>query len=292
MIQSHRRVSQPSAVIPIDILPSPVTRRPIRTAAIVASGLLVAFAAGGSTAKSDTPGYLSAGEFDVTHVLEPAPRKGDPRYETDRIIFRATRKLVGTPRWQLATNDADTSRPALMRDFSCAVGVALTPETAPLTLRLISRAGADTAAQTNIAKNYYRRARPYHQDKGPVCQPIAQLADSYDYPSGHTTWGWTWALILTELAPDRAGPILRRGRAYGDSRFVCGAHNESAVEGGMLSASATMALVRTKPAFQQDLAAARAEIDRLRADPATPRPQGCAAEEALVAQRVMPKLDR
>ncbi|RTL22546.1 MAG: phosphatase PAP2 family protein, partial [Sphingomonadaceae bacterium] len=72
----------------------------------------------------------------------------------------------------------------------------------------------------------------------------------------------------------------------------CGAHNESAVEGGMLSASATMALVRTKPAFQQDLAAARAEIDRLRADPATPRPQGCAAEEALVAQRVMPKLDR
>ena len=99
-------------------------------------------------------------------------------------------------------------------------------------------------------------------------------------------------LILTELAPDRAGPILRRGRAYGDSRFVCGAHNESAVEGGMLSASATMALVRTKPAFQQDLAAARAEIDRLRADPATPRPQGCAAEEALVSQRVMPKLDR
>ncbi len=125
-----------------------------------------------------------------------------------------------------------------------------------------------------------------------MCQPVAQLADSFDYPSGHTSWGWTWALILTELASDRTGPILRRGRSYGDSSFVCGAHNESAVEERMLSASATMALVRTKSAFQQDLTAAREEIARLRADPATPKPQGCAAEEALVAQRVMPRLDR
>ncbi len=276
----------------MNALLQPANRRPLRSMAIVAGGLLIAFGAGGSAAKKDYAGYLTPGEFDVTHVIEPAPRKGDPRYDTDRKIFRATRRFAGTPRWQMATNDVDTSRPALMRDFSCAVGVALTPENAPLTLRLVSRAGADTAAQTNIAKNTYRRARPFHQDKGPVCQPVAQLADSFDYPSGHTTWGWTWALILTELAPDRAGPILRRGRAYGDSRFVCGAHNESAVEGGMLSASATMALMRTKPAFQQDLAAARDEIARLRADPATPKPQGCAAEEALVAERVMPRIDR
>jgi acid phosphatase (class A) len=273
-------------------LPLPANRRPLRSVAIVACALLITSGASGSAAKQDYPGYLTPGEFDVTQVIEPAPRKGDPRYDTDRKIFRATRKLVDTPRWQLATSDVDTSRPALMRDFSCAVGVALTPENAPATLRLVSRAGADTAGQTNIAKNVYRRPRPFHQDKGRVCQPVAQLADSFDYPSGHTTWGWTWALILTELAPDRAGPILRRGRAYGDSRFVCGAHNESAVEGGMLSASATMALVRTKPAYQQDLAAAREEMTRLRADPATPKPQGCAAEEALIAQRVMPSLDR
>ncbi|WP_343527840.1 phosphatase PAP2 family protein [Sphingomonas sp.] len=280
-------------LLPVTPLSSPAARRPLRTVAVVASGLLLALGTGGSAApREGRTGYLTPGEFDVTQVIEPAPRKGDPRYDTDRKIFRATRKLADTPRWQMATSDVDTSPPALMRDFSCAVGVALTPEDAPLTLRLVSRAGADTAAQTNIAKNVYRRARPFHQDKGRVCQPVAQLADSFDYPSGHTTWGWTWALILAELAPDRAGPILRRGRAYGDSRFVCGAHNESAVEGGMLSASATMALVRTKSAFQEDLAAARAEIARLRADPASPRPQGCTAEEALVAQRVMPKLDR
>jgi acid phosphatase (class A) len=113
---------------------------------------------------------------------------------------------------------------------------------------------------------------------------------SYDYPSGHTTLGWTWALILTSIAPDRAQQILERGRAYGDSRFVCGAHNESAVEAGMQSASATMALVSTKPAYQTDLASARAEISALRASNPS-RPEACDAEAALIAQRVIPKLD-
>jgi acid phosphatase (class A) len=31
-------------------------------------------------------------------------------------------------------------------------------------------------------------------------------------------------LILAELAPERATPILNRGRAYGESRVVCGVH--------------------------------------------------------------------
>ena len=271
----------------------PITVAHPRRIAIAGALMLALFGAGTGIAKRErAEGYLSPHDFDVTTVLEPAPRKGDPRYDADRKIFRATRVLLNTPRGAMATSDVDTSNAALMRDFSCAVGVSLTPQNAPATLNVVARAGADTAAQTTIAKNVYRRARPFHQDRGAVCQPVAELGDSYDYPSGHTTWGWTWALILSELAPDRAGPILRRGRAYGDSRFVCGAHNESAVEGGMLSASATMAVVRTKAAFQADLSSARAEIARLRADPATPRPQGCAAEEALVAQRVMPRLDR
>jgi len=240
-------------------------------------------------------GYLAPGEFDVTSVLQPAPRPGDPRYQADRKIFRATRKLKGTPRWQLATSDADTSVKALLKDYSCAVGVELTTENAPALVNVVSRAGVDTGGETRIAKQHYQRQRPFTIDRGDICQPRAALYDekagrmSYDYPSGHTTWGWTWALILTALAPDRAQAILERGKAYGDSRFICGAHNESAVEGGMQSASATMALVATKPAYQVDLAAARTELDRLRHGGA-PAAQGCAAETDLVEQRVMPKL--
>ena len=55
------------------------------------------------------------------------------------------------------------------------------------------------------------------------------------------------------------------------------------VEAGMLSASATLAVVATKPEFQSDLAAAREELAALRGAPAAPRPSGCEAEAALLA---------
>lgn len=247
--------------------------------------------------KEQLQGYLAPGEFDVTPILEPAPRPGDPRYETDRKIFRATRALIGSARWRLATSDAELGTPALMRDFSCALGVQLTPEAAPRLATVLTRASRDTAEQTGHAKEVFQRQRPFVIDHGKICQPASELYDqrrgrmSYDYPSGHTTNGWTWALVLASLAPDRAQQIQARGRAFGDSRFVCGAHNESAVEAGMLSATATMALVATKPAYQADLAAAHTELDQVRAKgPAAV--QGCDAEAALIAQRVMPTLGK
>ena len=238
----------------------------------------------GPAAKS---GYLDPGAFDLLQVLPPAPVKGDARYQADRKIFKSTRKMLATPRGALATSDAVTDVPAMMRDFSCSVGVALTPQNAPLTAALVTKAAHDTAAETNAAKNFYKRRRPFLIDNGPICQSKPDLAKSYDYPSGHTTWGWTWATVLAELAPDRATPIMARGRAYGDSRFICGAHNESAVEAGKLSAGATMSVVRLQPAYQADLAAARAEMDALRRDPDAPRPQGCEEEAKLVRQRVL-----
>ncbi|MDG2534814.1 phosphatase PAP2 family protein [Sphingomonas sp. HITSZ_GF] len=244
---------------------------------------------GGAAAFSaDKPygGYLTPGEFEVTRVLPPAPIAGDARYESDRAIFRGTRALLTTPRGALATSDVVSSPEALMRDFSCAVGVSLTPENAPKLMHVIRRAGIDTGAQTNIAKNLFKRERPFKIDEGDICESKAELADSYDYPSGHTTRGWTWAMILADLAPDRAQEILKRGRAYGESRFICGAHNQSAVEAGFISASATLTLVRTKPAYRADLAEARAELGALRANPKAAQPTACAAEAALIDQPV------
>ncbi len=52
--------------------------------------------------------------------------------------------------------------------------------------------------------------------------------------------GWTWAMSLAQLAPDRTAPLLARGRAIGDSRVVCGVHNESAVDAARVAATAVM----------------------------------------------------
>ena len=241
----------------------------------------------GSTASSaDRTGYLAQGSFDILDVLPQAPAKGDPRYEADRRVFRHTRRLLATPRGAMATNDIVRTPAAMLDDYACSLGASLTPEQVPLTVAVILRASLDTNAQKDRAKDFYKRSRPFLIDAGPVCQPKPKLAQTFDYPSGHTTGGWTWAMILADLAPDRASHIFARGRAFGQSRAICGAHNASAVEAGWMTAETTMAVIRTTAAYQADLSAARNELDIVRRTAKMPDAKRCAAEKALVAQRV------
>jgi acid phosphatase (class A) len=233
-------------------------------------------------ARAAERGYIDRQGFDVTPVLLPAPLAGSDRYEMDRRIFRSTRIYENTPRWALAVNDAKTDMAHMMADFSCATDIALTPDEAPRLVRLMTRANADTRAESSRAKDYYRRLRPFLIDNGPICQARSEVEDTYDYPSGHTTRGWTWATILAELMPARANEILARGRAFGDSRIVCGVHNASAVDAGRLSVSATMSVVQASGAFQADLAAARRELARLSRSGRKPDPAQCRAESELV----------
>jgi acid phosphatase (class A) len=231
-------------------------------------------------------GYLKPGDIDVLSVLPPAPVPGDPRYEADRAIFLKTRHFVGTPRWSMAVNDVQWGTDFMLRDFSCAVGVELTPANARKLAALVNRVGIDTQRQTNIAKDHYQRLRPFLIDDGEICQAKDDLAHSYDFPSGHTTGGWTWAMVLADAVPARATAILARGRAYGESRIVCGAHNASAVEAGRLSATVTLAAVRNKAAYKKNLKAAQAEIQALRRSPKAKKPLACDAEAALVSQNI------
>ncbi|WP_420140295.1 acid phosphatase [Sphingomonas sp.] len=243
-------------------------------------------------AAAERPGYL-AETVDLTAVVPPPPVKGDIRYEADRRVFKATRRLAGTPRYGLAAADVASATPQVMKDFSCAAGVTLSPEATPLTYRLLTNATADTARANNAAKDRWKRLRPFLIDKGAICEAREELGKSYDYPSGHTTRGWTFGLILSDLAPDRAMPILARARAYGESRIVCGAHNMSAVEAGRLGATVTMQAIRQSAAYQADAAAARAELAHARANPAlAPDAGSCAAEAALVQPSVIAGVKR
>lgn len=249
--------------------------------------LLAGAAIGLIAATSDYKGYLET-PVDITAVVPDAPVKGDIRYETDRKVFRATRAVLPTPRGKLATDDVPSSVIDVMKDFSCAAGVKLSPETTPATWRLLANANADTARANNLAKDHWKRLRPFLIDKGPVCESKEELAKSYDYPSGHTTRGWTFGMVLTDVEPDRATPIQVRARSYGESRIVCGAHNMSAVEAGRLGATVTMDSVRLTAAYRADLEAARAELAAARANPAlAPDAASCSAEAGLIARSVL-----
>ena len=212
-------------------------------------------------------GYLTPETLpDAVLILPPPPAEGSARDEADRDVFRTTRTLEGQARWGLAQTDVPTAPAAMMQNFACALGAELTPQNAPRLNMLMSRVGLQLGAQVASVKDLFKRPRPYLIQDGPICVARShELDESPDYPSGHSTWGFANALILAQMAPERAGQILARGRAFGESRVVCGVHSPSAVEAGRLNGAAIVAALNASPAFRADVEAAKAEVDSARA---------------------------
>lgn len=209
------------------------------------------------------PGYL--GEHPdpaIVAFLPPPPAEGSLRARDDAAIYRATRKLEGTPRWKQAADDSEIFAPDFaFKAFACALGAKIAPEQAPRLTLMLGRVPADIDGVTERVKKTTMRKRPVVVDPRPICLPAADwLLSSTSYPSGHAATGWALGLILSELAPDRAGPILTRAAGIGDSRVICGVHYQSDVEIGRQVGAAVVAVLRARPDFEADLDAARAEL--------------------------------
>ncbi len=234
---------------------------------VILAGL--ALVAGGDVPKP----YLAGQPMpDLMQILPAPPKPGSPVDIDDRTTFRQTRGLLGTPRGAMATRDVTDDRYTV---FACAIGRTLDAQSSPALARIFARMADQN--MVGRAKDGFAVRRPYLKDALPICEAkTAHLAGNGDYPSGHTTSGWSAALILAELLPDRATAILRRGRQYGESRYICGAHSRSAVEAGYMAGSVLVAMLHTSPAFRRDMDAARAELASARG--AAPNAGACSAE--------------
>jgi acid phosphatase (class A) len=230
-------------------------------------------------------GYLRADAVPSSLAqVPPPPAAGSAAMALDEEIAQRSFSLRGTPRWALAIEDADLSFPRAAGTFTCALEVGITEQDTPHVWKLLQRSARDLGATTRSAKEYYRRQRPFMVNGQPICTPAytKQLEQDGSYPSGHTTTGWGWALILAELAPERTDALMVRGRAVGESRNVCNVHWHSDVMQGRLIAAGTVARLHAEPEFRADMEAARSEIVAARAKGVAPE-RDCAAEAAALA---------
>ncbi|WP_260598924.1 acid phosphatase [Sphingomonas endolithica] len=228
-----------------------------------------------AAADQPLPGYLDGKPVpDLLQVLPAPPRVGSPRAADDLATSRATRALQGSDRWRLASDDVTDDRFTV---FSCALGMKLDARSAPKLATLFAR--MNDGGMVGGAKSGFAVRRPYLDQPGAICEAKTDhLARNGDYPSGHTSTGWSTALVLAELVPERATAILRRGRIYGESRFICGSHSRSAVEAGFLAGSSLVAAWHSTPEFRADAGAARAELAALRGVASSPNPDRCSRE--------------
>ncbi|WMJ71134.1 phosphatase PAP2 family protein [Stenotrophomonas sp. 24(2023)] len=232
-------------------------------------------------------GYLDKSAVPASLALVPAPpAAGSAGFALDEQVSREARALRGTPRFAQATRDAELGFPAGANQFSCAIDVDVDAVKTPALYRLLERSRIDASAGTKAAKNHYQRARPFMVNNEPTCTPDDEdgLRRNGSYPSGHTSIGWAWALILSEIAPDRADAIQARGRNYGESRLVCNVHWQSDILEGRFMGAAVVARLHDNAGFQKDLLEARREIAAAR-KAGLHASRDCAAEEAVLKVR-------
>lgn len=231
-------------------------------------------------------GYLPEAELpNSLDLLAPPPSEGSAAMAADVEAFRQLTAFLGDSRGAMAAKDADLKLPKAAEIFSCSLGVRISEQTTPHLNMLLRRTLSDAAQATQKAKQAYQRTRPYVLLNTSTCVPSdeSRLAKDGSYPSGHSAIGWTWALVLAELAPERADALLRRGRAYGQSRGICGYHWKSDIEAGRLIGAATVARLHDDEMFKAQIVAARGEISKATAQGQVPAAAACAAEAATLA---------
>ncbi|WP_292636679.1 phosphatase PAP2 family protein [Novosphingobium sp.] len=227
--------------------------------------------------------YLPRGGAPNSLLYNPAPpAPGSAAMARDEEAAKAALALHGTPRWEQAKIDADLFTPKLTDTFSCAAGFRIGADTTPRVQALLFKAMMDFGLASYPTKNHYKRARPFMENGKAICTPDQEgiLRKDGSYPSGHSAIGFGMGLILADLVPDRAGELVARGRAFGESRRICNVHWLSDVEEGRIVATTVFARLNAEPAFTADIAAARAELAEKRASLPVP---DCARENAALA---------
>lgn len=218
-------------------------------------------------------------------LIPPPPAPNSAAFAHDEEVARSTFPLRNTPRFALAVSDYDLKVPSLVNTFSCAINAQITEANAPYLYTVLRRSFSDLGQSTHDAKDYYNRLRPFQVNHEPMGVPEARafLEGNHSYPSGHTAIGWGFALILTEIAPERANELLARGLAFGESRNIVNHHWYSDVVWGRFMGAGTVARLHADPTFRADMDAARAEFAAIRAQGLAPT-RDCKAEAAALAQ--------
>jgi acid phosphatase (class A) len=205
--------------------------------------------------------YLGGDAPDPVLLLPPPPTPGtdearDDLDQTARVFAQRTPQQVAR---------AQSQRDPTVYCFAPVLGAFFEPGRLPKTNALFARITDEAETAISTAKQHWHRPRPYVVD--PARFPDLVMRErSASFPSGHSTRGTLYSIILAELFPAQREALLETGRAIGWARVQIGVHHPSDVYAGrFLGRTLALALLRN-PEFQKDLAEVRAEIATVKKD--------------------------
>ena len=141
-----------------------------------------------------------------------------------------------------------------------AFGLEINETATPEIWKLLETSLATTDPMRKYCKAQYGRQRPFERfDDAMPSHEEDDLRGEGSYPSGHSLRGWGIALLLAQIAPERANEIFRRGWDYCNSRVIVGAHWQSDVDASRAAASIGFCALQGSPAFRAQMEKAQEE---------------------------------
>jgi len=179
-------------------------------------------------------------------LFPPPPRPGS---DTDQADLKVLRE------WQAKRTTAECSRTRAEArgDFGSLFGN-VSPFSKPLppeVAAFFKRVHGDLDYAVGTVKERYQRPRPFLRGQG--FEPCIDIIGGYAYPSGHAANARLFALILSELVPERRAEFMARADEAALDRVIGGVHYPSDIEAGKRLAEEIYAALRNNRAFRRDV---------------------------------------
>jgi acid phosphatase (class A) len=231
----------------------------MKRCALLLSMLLI-----GQTALADDDGGKPA-IVELSNLLPPPPAAGSIAAQHDlQAVLAAQQARTAT---DMAAAKADSERSVFR--FADVLGPGLQPNALPKTAAFFQRTADLDKREVKDAKNYWRHPRPSVVSN--QVHPLSvEKPNDWSYPSGHATFGYTTAVLLANMLPEKRAAIFARAEVYAEHRIVMGVHFPSDVEAGDVAGTVIAAEIMQDPEWRQGYEAARLELRHALGLPANP----------------------
>src|SRR5258706_3390485 len=192
----------------------------------------------------ESTNFLQNGVPNGVALLPEPPKSGSPEEAAD---LETVRSVFG------AKTDAEKAR--AFKDsslsfalFAPAIGPEFDLEHLPQTRALLDQVKKEIGIVIDIPKDHFKRKRPYLLDSH---LSLGDPEPSFSYPSGHSTPGTVYSMVLAELFPQKKEPILAVGRTIGWDRGLIGKPFPTDVYAGRFLGHALVKELSNRPKFWQ-----------------------------------------
>jgi acid phosphatase (class A) len=211
------------------------------------------FLAAMPAAAADAP-LIPVSQFDPAALLPPPPADGTPAQMSEMAELHHIAETRTPDEYAAAQKDDGDERPDA---FSAVMGVDLTA--LPQTAKLLAEVQTEEKAVGKRAKDYFKRNRPWIAD-ATLTERCGKADPQSSYPSGHTTMGYSVAVVLAALVPEKETAIMSRAAQFAENRLVCSMHYRRDIMAGEALGTVVGYALLQNAAFQQQFALAKAEL--------------------------------